>query len=91
MPNSSRAYTAAKNAIKQIIDKGYGLPFTDPVLVGLGISEERRKIDSCVYMENNKPFKLELTKHRSDFLKDIEIKRPANRPKEPPKPGGPKP
>jgi hypothetical protein len=53
-PKSSQAEDAAKNAIKLIIDEGYDSSFPNPVLVALGIFEEKRNIDVYFYVENNK-------------------------------------
>jgi hypothetical protein len=90
-PKSSQADTAAINAIKQIIGKGYDSPFRNPVLLGLCVSEEKRNIAGCVYVENNKAMRLEMTNRYADVLKDIETIRPASHSEETPKPRGPKP
>jgi hypothetical protein len=68
VPKSSQANAASIKAIKWIIDKDYGLPFSNPVLVGLAISEENRNIDACVYVENNQAKRLDMTPFHAEVL-----------------------
>ena len=88
---SSQAKTASREAIKQIIVKGYDRLFPNPVLVGLGISEEMRNIDACVYGGNDKYKRLDMTKRLADALKALETLRLADRPAKAPKPKNPNP
>jgi hypothetical protein len=59
---SKEAEKASVEAIDQIIEMGYHRPYHNPILLGLGISEQERNIDACVYMENNVAKRLEIIK-----------------------------
>ncbi|MDR0622486.1 MAG: hypothetical protein LBJ61_11535, partial [Deltaproteobacteria bacterium] len=82
---------ASINAINQIIEKDYDLPFPNPVLVGLAISEEKRNIVACVYVENDKAMRIDMTQGRAEVSKNVEEIRLENRPAKTPKPQDPKP
>ncbi|MDR0620541.1 MAG: AAA family ATPase [Deltaproteobacteria bacterium] len=91
VPKSSQAEDASENAINQIFGKGYGSPFPNPVLVGLGISEENRNIDACVYVENDQAVRLDMPKLSDKVLKAFNASRQATHPEKTPKPKEPKP
>jgi hypothetical protein len=78
---SKDAEKASVKAIHQILDKAYQLPYSDPILLGLGISEEERNIVACVYVENNEAKKLTITKDPPVNLDDLKPKKSTKAPK----------
>ncbi|MDR0620540.1 MAG: ATP-binding protein [Deltaproteobacteria bacterium] len=91
VPKSSQADAASINAINRIVDKGYDSLLPNPVLVGLGLSDENGRIDACVYVENDQVMRLEMSTGRAEVLMDFETLKRASRPEKTPKPKGPKP
>jgi hypothetical protein len=64
-----KAVTVAERAYKQIIDKNYGAPHTNPILIGLAIDSEIKNIVSCVYSKGG-------TKETLDYPKPTVSKQP---------------
>ncbi|MDR0620497.1 MAG: PD-(D/E)XK nuclease domain-containing protein, partial [Deltaproteobacteria bacterium] len=90
VPKSSQAETASINAINQIIEQDYDRRFSNPVLVGLAITEELRNIVACIYVENDKAMRIDMTQGRAEELMSLEDIELADRPAKTPKPQDPK-
>jgi hypothetical protein len=85
------AETAAQNAIKQIVRKGYGALYCDPVLIGLAISEEKRNISACVFVKNNKIDKLAIKENLAIVLEQENSSCQAEAPGNQSRPRSPRP
>jgi hypothetical protein len=59
---ADKPVTVAEKAYKQIIDKNYASPHTNPILIGLAIDSEIKNIVSCVYARRG-------TKETLDYFK----------------------
>jgi hypothetical protein len=66
---NDKAVTVAERAYKQIIDKNYASPYTNPILFGLAIDSEIKNIIGCVYVKGG-------TKEILDYSKPAVFKKP---------------
>jgi hypothetical protein len=66
---NDKAITVAERAYKQIIDKDYASPYTNPILIGLAIDPEIKNIVGCVYAKGG-------TKEALDYPKPTVSKPP---------------
>jgi hypothetical protein len=54
------AETAAKNAMRQIIDRGYADSYVNPpILMSLAVAQDTRNIAACVFVKDGRADKLE--------------------------------
>jgi hypothetical protein len=85
------AEAAARDAIDQIMGKGCGGRYRDPVLIGLAISEEERNISACFCMRSGEIEKLEIKRRPAMALERDEPSGQAEAPGQPARPRGPRP
>jgi hypothetical protein len=88
---SSEAQNAAHRAITQIIEKDYARAFPNPILMGLGISEEDRNIVACDFVKGNKLDRLVIGKPLAEVLKLCEQQGQTKMSLDAPETRGPKP
>ncbi|MDR1051223.1 MAG: ATP-binding protein [Deltaproteobacteria bacterium] len=83
------ASAVAEHAFQQTVEKKYGGPYRDPILIGMAIDSEEGNIASCVYEKNGKKAAFDFpplnsTKHMES--KETEEPKKRKNPRKSPKP-----